>query len=54
MTKLYKILELTTQGWTLANESYVKLPKEQCKFYLEKLMAEGQNPQDLNVVIDND
>ena len=52
--KLYKILELTTQGWTLANEHYVKLPKDQCKRCLEKLMAEGQNPDALKVVIDND
>jgi hypothetical protein len=52
--KQYKILELTTQGWTLANDNYVKLSKEKCKFYLEKLMAEGQNPDALKVIIDND
>ena len=37
MEKLYRIEELTTEGWTLLDEKAVKLTKSQCDVMLEEL-----------------
>ena len=43
MEKLYRIEELTTEGWTLLDEKAVKLTKSQCDVMLEEFMASGVN-----------
>ena len=43
MERLYRIEELTTEGWTLLDDKAVKLTKSQCDVMLEQFMAAGVN-----------
>ena len=52
MEKLYRIEELTTEGWTLLDEKAVKLTKEQCDVMLEEFMASGVNANRMRAVPD--
>lgn len=54
MTKLYKIEELCTTGWTLIDDSATKLTKEECQEKLQAYFAEGYNPNHLRVLPDVD
>ncbi len=50
----YKVLRLTTEGWTLADDQAQNLTKEQCDQVLNNLVQmEGVNPRDLRAVRDN-
>ena len=50
----YKVLRLTTEGWTLADDQAQNLTKEQCDQVLNNLVQmEGINPRDLRAVRDN-
>jgi len=50
MTILYRIEELCTSGWTLIDEKYVQLTKDQTKETLSQLIADGYNPNSLRAV----
>ena len=52
MEKLYRIEELTTEGWTLLDEKAVKLTKSQCDVMLEEFMASGVNASRMRAVLD--
>ena len=43
MEKLYRIEELTTEGWTLLDDKAVKLTKDRCDVMLEQFLASGVN-----------
>tara|TARA_B100001113_G_scaffold211157_1_gene173231 strand:+ start:222 stop:383 length:162 start_codon:yes stop_codon:yes gene_type:complete len=49
MTKLYRIEELATSGWTLYDERSLKLTKEQASVRLKQIINEGHNPNELRV-----
>ena len=51
-TKLYKIEELSTNGWDLADEEHhcTKLTQEQAQEKFQSLVNEGINPSRLRVV----
>ena len=50
----YKVLRLTTEGWTLVDDQAVNLTKEQCDQVLNNLVQmEGMNPRELRAVKDN-
>ena len=49
---LYRIEELTTEGWTLLDEKAVKLTKSQCYVMLEEFMASGVNASRMRAVPD--
>ena len=49
MTKLYRIEELATAGWSLYDERSVKLTKEQASIRLNQINNEGHNPNELRV-----
>jgi len=50
----YKVLRLTTEGWTLVDDQAVNLTKQQCDQVLQNLVQmEGINPRDLRAVRDN-
>ena len=50
----YKVLRLTTEGWTLVDDQAVNLTKQQCDQVLNNLVQmEGINPRDLRAVKDN-
>tara|TARA_Y100001951_G_C11263169_1_gene253811 strand:+ start:879 stop:1043 length:165 start_codon:yes stop_codon:yes gene_type:complete len=53
MDKLYRIEELTTEGWTLVGDDTVKLTKEQCDAKLQWYVDSGNvNPNRLRAVPD--
>ena len=49
MTKLYRIEELATAGWSLYDERSVKLTKEKASIRLNQIINEGHNPNELRV-----
>ena len=52
MEKLYRIEELTTEGWTLLDDKPVKLTKSQCDGMLNEFMASGVNASRMRAVLD--
>ena len=52
MEKLYRIEELTTEGWTLLDNQAVNLTKDQCDVKLNEFMAAGVNASRLRAVLD--
>ena len=53
MEKLYRIEELTTEGWTLMDEHTCRLTKEQCDNKLTWYINSGNvNPNRLRAVPD--
>ena len=46
MAELYRIEELTTEGWTLVDNSTTKLTKEQCDEKLNCLLYTSPSPRD--------
>ena len=49
MAQLYRIEELTTEGWTLVDNTTVKLTKEQCDAKLNWYVETGNvNPNRLS------
>ena len=52
MEKLWRIEELTTEGWTLLDDKAVKLTKERCDVMLNEFMASGVNANRMRAVTD--
>ena len=52
MEKLYRIEELTTEGWTLLADDAVKLTKDQCDIKLNEFMAAGVTASRMRAVPD--
>ena len=47
----YRILRLTTEGWTLADDQAIKLTKERCDAILQNyVQMEGVNPSELRAI----
>jgi len=50
----YRILRLTTEGWTLADDQAVNLTKAQCDEVLQNyVQMEGVKPSELKAIKDN-
>ena len=50
----YKVVRLTTEGWTLADDQAQHLTKQQCDAILQNLVEyEGVPPHQLKAVKDN-
>ena len=52
MEKLWRIEELTTEGWTLLDNHAVNLTKDQCDVKLNEFMAAGVNASRMRAVLD--
>ena len=52
MERLWRIVELTTEGWTLLDDKAVKLTKERCDVMLNEFMASGVNAMRMRAVLD--
>ena len=52
MEKLWRIEELTTEGWTLLDNQAVNLTKDQCDVKLNEFMASGVNANRMRAVPD--
>ena len=50
----YKVLRLTTEGWTDVDPLMaVNLTKQQCDQVIQNLIADGVNPKEIRAVRDN-
>ena len=49
----YRILRLTTEGWTIAVDQAVNLSKEQCDAVLQNCINDGIDYRELKAVKDN-
>ena len=47
----YRILRLTTEGWTLADDQAVNLTRAECDQWIQNLIAEGKNPKEIKVAL---
>ena len=52
MERLWRIEELTTEGWTLLDNQAVNLTKDQCDVKLNEFMASGVNANRMRAVPD--
>ena len=52
MPRLYRVEELTTQGWEIADEKCVGLTKDEAHKALQNFLDDGLSPQRLRAVID--
>ena len=52
MERLWRIEELTTEGWTLLDDKAVKLTKERCDVMLNEFMSSGVNANRMRSVPD--
>lgn len=52
--KRYKILELITTGWNLIDSQSCNLTKEECDIKLNEFVTNGQNPDSLKAVQQDD
>ena len=52
MEKLWRIEELTTEGWTLIDNKAVKLTKERCDVMLNEFVASGVTASRMRAVPD--
>ena len=51
-TKYWRVEQMTTMGWTLYNDTSLKLTKEKAKLILEGAMADGVKPSYLRAIPD--
>jgi hypothetical protein len=49
---LYRIEELTTEGWTLLDDKATRLTREQCDVMLNEFLASGVNANRMRAVPD--
>jgi|TARA_Y100000996_G_C22539849_1_gene649589 hypothetical protein len=52
MPRFYRVEELTTQGWEIADEKCVGLTKDEAQKALQNFLDDGLSPQRLRAVID--
>jgi hypothetical protein len=52
--KLYKIMNLCTNGWNLIDDRATNLTREQCTAMINDFIAEGYNPNSIKAVDVND
>ena len=49
----YKVMRLTTEGWTLVDSTAQNLTKAQCDQVIQNLINDGVNPREIKAVSDN-
>ena len=54
MEKLYRIEELTTEGWTLMSNQDAKLTRVKCDAKLDEYLQGGVNPNRMRAVPDGE
>ena len=52
MSRKYRVEQNFTTGWQVVNERAIKLSKDEARKWLEQMMAEGVNPDDLRAIPD--
>ena len=52
MSRKYRVEQNFTNGWSVVSEQAIKLSKDEARKWLEKMMNEGVNPDDLRAIPD--
>ena len=52
MSRKYRVEQQFTDGWNIVSKDAIKLSKDEARKWLEKMLAEGVNPDDLRAIPD--
>ena len=52
MSRKYRVEQHYTTGWCVESEQAIKLSKDEARKWLEKMLAEGVNPDELRAIPD--
>ena len=52
MSRKYRVEQQFTDGWNIVDKDAIKLSKDEAKKWLEAMMAEGVNPDELRALPD--
>ena len=52
MSRKYRVEHQFTDGWNIVSKDAIKLCKDEARKWLEKMLAEGVNPDELRAIPD--
>ena len=52
MSRKYRVEQQFTDGWNIVDKDEIKLSKDEARKWLEKMLAEGVNPDELRAIPD--
>jgi len=52
MSRKYRVEQNFTNGWSVVDKDAIKLSKDEARKWLEKMMNEGVNPDELRAIPD--
>ena len=52
MSRKYRVEQQFTDGWYIVSKDAIKLSKDEARKWLEKMLAEGVNPDELRAIPD--
>ena len=52
MSRKYRVEQYYTTGWSVVHQNAIKLSKDEARKWLEKMLAEGVNPDELRAIPD--
>ena len=52
MSRKYRVEQHYTNGWSVVHQYAIKLSKDEARKWLEKMLAEGVNPDPLRAIPD--
>ena len=52
MSRKYRVEQYYTTGWSIVDKEAIKLSKDEARKWLEQMLAEGVNPDDLRAIPD--
>ena len=52
MSRKYRVEQQFTDGWNIVSKDAIKLSKDEARKWLERMLAEGVNPDQLRAIPD--
>ena len=52
MSRKYRVEQYFTTGWRIVDKEAIKLSKDEARKWLERMLAEGVNPDELRAIPD--
>ena len=52
MSRKYRVEQQFTDGWNIVSKDAIKLSKDEARKWLERMLAEGVNPDELRAIPD--
>ena len=52
MSRKYRVEQYFTTGWSIVDKEAIKLSKDEARKWLERMLAEGVNPDELRAIPD--